>query len=75
MSDRVTERVLREDNIEDKTLFKCMLNLKAQYWKSELIKVSISNFVKFRLQSLISKIERAFEMITNFSIKKGQKGL
>ena len=32
--------------------------------QSELNKVSISNFNKFRLQSLSSKIERAFEKMT-----------
>ena len=34
-----------------------------------LTKRSISNFVKFRLQSISSKIERAFEKTTKFSIK------
>ena len=36
---------------------------------SILNKVSISNFVKFRLQSMSFKIERVFEKITKFSIK------
>ena len=37
--------------------------------QSELNKVSISNFVKFELQSIRSKIERAFEKRTKFPIK------
>ena len=49
--------------------FKCSLNFIAQALQSELNKVSLSNFVKFRLQSMTSKIERAFEKTTTFSIK------
>ena len=41
--------------------FKCSLNFKAHALQSELKKISISNFVKFRLQSMSSKIGRAFE--------------
>ena len=41
--------------------FKCSLNFIAHALQSELNKVSISNFVKFRLQIMSSKIERAFE--------------
>ena len=41
--------------------FKCSLNFRAHDLQSELSKVNISNFVKFRLQSMTSKIERAFE--------------
>ena len=41
--------------------FKCSLNFRAHVLPSELSKVSISNFLKFRLQSMSSKIERAFE--------------
>ena len=37
--------------------------------QSELNKDSISKFVKFRLQSMSFKIERAFEITTKFSIK------
>ena len=37
--------------------------------QSELNKVSISNFVKFKLQSMSSKTEQAFEKRTKFSIK------
>ena len=41
-------------------LFKCSLNFRAHALQSELNKVSISNFVKFQLQRISSKIERAF---------------
>ena len=41
--------------------FKSSLNFKAHALQSELRKVSIYNFVKFQLQSMSSKIERAFE--------------
>ena len=41
--------------------FKCSLNFRAHALQSELSKTSISNFVKFELQSMSSKIERAFE--------------
>ena len=41
--------------------FKCLLNFRAHALQSELSKVSISNFVKFQLQSMSSKIEQAFE--------------
>ena len=41
--------------------FKCLLHFRADALQSELNKVSISNFVKFRLQRMNSKIERAFE--------------
>ena len=44
-----------------KTIFKCLLNFRAHALQSELNKVSISNFVKFRLQSLSLKDERASE--------------
>ena len=58
---------------EDKNIFccffKCSLNFRAHALQSELNKVSISNFVKFRLQSMSSKIERAFKKTTKFSIK------
>ena len=46
-----------------------MLNFIAHALQSELNKVSIANYVKFRLQTLSSKIERAFENTTKFSIK------
>ena len=41
--------------------FKCSLNFRAHALQLELSKVSIFNFVKFELQSMSSKIERAFE--------------
>ena len=41
--------------------FKRSLNFRAHALQSKLNKVSISNFVKFRLQSMSSKIERAIE--------------
>ena len=40
---------------------KFLLNFRAHALQSELSKVSITNFVKFELQSKSSKIERAFE--------------
>ena len=53
--------------------FKCLLNFRTHALKLELNKVSISNFAKFRLQSMSSKIERAFEKTTTFSIKMKMK--
>ena len=41
--------------------FKCSLNFRAHALQSELNKVGYTNFAKFRLQSMSSKIERAFE--------------
>ena len=55
------------------SFFKCSLNFRAHALQSELTKVSISNFVKFRLQSMSCKIEREFEKRTTFSIKIGPK--
>ena len=46
--------------------FKCSLNFRAIALQSELNKVSTSNFVKFQLQSMSSKIERAFKKTTKF---------
>ena len=50
---------------EDKNIFcnffKCALNFRAYVMQSELNKVSLSNFVKFQLQRISSKIEQAFE--------------
>ena len=43
--------------------FKYMLNFEAHALQSELNKGSVSNFLKFQLQSMSSKIERAFEKI------------
>ena len=40
--------------------FKCSLNFKAHALQSELNKVRYTNFVKFRLQSMSSKIEQLF---------------
>ena len=53
--------------------FKCLLIFRAHALQLEVNKVSIYNFVKFRLQSMSSKIRRAFEKKTKFSIKIGQK--
>ena len=44
--------------------FKYSLNFRAHALQWEFSKVSISNFVTFQLQSISSRIERAFE-ITN----------
>ena len=44
--------------------FKCSLNFRAHALQMELNKVSILNFVKFWLQSMSFKIERAFEKTT-----------
>ena len=49
--------------------FKCLLNSRAHALQSQLNKVSISNFVRFKLQSMSSKIERALEKRTKLSIK------
>ena len=49
--------------------FKCSLSFRAHALQSELNKFSISNFIKFWLQSMSSKITRAFEKTTKFSIK------
>ena len=49
--------------------FKGLLDLRAHALQSEINKVSISNLVKFRLQSMSSKIEPAFEKTTKFSMK------
>ena len=50
-------------NMKIKTWFVCFfkfsLNLRAHALQLELSKVSISNLVKFPLQSISSKIERA----------------
>ena len=43
------------------TFFKCLLNFRAHALQLGLNKVSISNFVKFWLQSMSSIIRRAFE--------------
>ena len=42
-------------------VFKCSLNFQAHALQLELNKVGYTNFAKFRLQSMSSKIERAFE--------------
>ena len=41
--------------------FKCLLNFWAYALQLELNRVGYTNFAKFRLQSMRSKIERAFE--------------
>ena len=43
--------------------FKCSLNFRDPALQSELIKLGYTNFVKFRLQSMTFKIERAFTKI------------
>ena len=53
--------------------FQILTQFKALALQSELNKVRISNFVKFQLQSLGSKIEQAFDKMTKFSIKRGPK--
>ena len=51
------------------SFFKCLLNFRANALQSKTYKVSISNFVKFILLRISSKIRRAFEKRTQFSIK------
>ena len=58
---------------QNEAFFKCSLNFRAHVLQSELTKVSISNFVTFQLQRISSKIERAFEKNTKFSIEIGPK--
>ena len=53
--------------------FKGLLNLRVNVLQSELNKVSISNFIRFQFPPISFKIKRAFEKITTFSIKIGQK--
>ena len=48
--------------------FKLSLNFKAHALKSEINKIIISHFVKFKLQIMSYKIEGTFEKITKFSI-------
>ena len=56
-------------------LFKCSLNYRAHALQSELNKVSIilSNFVRFRLQSMSSKIKQAIKKITKKNLKNRAK--
>ena len=49
--------------------FKFSLNLGAHLLQSEHNKVSTSKFVKYQLQRISSKTERAFEKMTKFSTK------
>ena len=51
--------------------FKGSLNFRANTLQSEPNKVSITNFVKFQLQSMSSKIEQAIEKQQNFPSKLG----
>ena len=44
--------------------FKCSFNFRAHALQSEPYKVSVSNFVKFQLQSMSYKIGRALEKMT-----------
>ena len=46
--------------------FKCLLKLRAHALQSKLYKFGYTNFLKFRLQSKILKIEPAFEKITKY---------
>ena len=48
--------------------FKCSRNFRAHALQSELNKVWYDNFVKFRLQTMISQIERAFKKTTKYFI-------
>ena len=48
--------------------FKGLLNFRADALQSELNKVSLSNFVKFQLQTMSFKIGPAFEKTTKLSI-------
>ena len=55
---------------------KCMLNYRAHALQSKLNKVSISNFVLFRLQSMSFKIEQAFEKTNQiFHQKRAKKDI
>ena len=54
--------ILMENSV---CFFKCSLNLQAHALQFELNKVGYTNFAKVRLQSMSSKIERAFEKQTN----------
>ena len=47
-------------------LFKCSLNFRAYALKLKLNKAGYTNFAKFRLQNMSSKIERAFEKMTKY---------
>ena len=47
------------------SFFKCSLNFRAHALPFELNKVGYTNFAKFRLQRMSSKIEQAFEKRTN----------
>ena len=51
----------------------CSLDFRALALQFELNKVSIFNHVKFKLQNMSFKIERAFEITTKFSIIVGSK--
>ena len=56
--------------------FKRSLNFRAHALQSKLNKVSIPNFVKFRLQSLSAKIERAFEKTNKiFHLNRANKDI
>ena len=85
LKNKVYEKVRKNDprvgigKMKTKTwfvnFFKCSLNFRAHALKLKHNKVSISNFIKFRLQIMSSKIERVFEKIKhNFPLKSGQKG-
>ena len=50
--------ILMENNVR---FFKCSLNFRAHALQFKLNKVEYTNFAKFQLQSMSSKIEGAFE--------------
>ena len=50
-----------------------LAQFEAHTLQSELNKVSISNFLKFQLQSNSSRIELAFEKLVKISMKIGPK--
>ena len=52
--------------------FKYLLNFRARALQTELNKVSISNFVKFQLKTMSSKIEPVFE---NFHQNRAKKDI
>ena len=48
------------------SFFKCLLSFRAYALQLELNKVRHTNFVRFRLQNMSSKIEQAFENMTKY---------
>ena len=61
---------LELQNVDKKKyFFRCSFNFRVHVLQLELNKVSISNFVKFQLESIGFKIARAIEKMTKISIK------